>query len=299
MKTNASIIIPFAFVVGLLIVAASIIYTNQRNMAIAQTSNESLVVMDELGNEYIVDNDDQIFVTIVSDADCKACDTDELESWLTSQMGKPIAVRRLNFDEEAGKSVIEENNATFLPYIMIDKSVESLQNFTHLTHHVISKTKGGYYLDLQKTGKPIGRYLNVAYYKQDDPSAPHVVLEISDYEFGDVRLSGGKVETKFIVRNEGEQPLVFVNANTSCGCTSTQIKLDGNISPVYMMAGHQDPVSWQGSLDPGEEGEIIVYYDPAVHPDLEGEVTRTVTIDTNDPNMPQIKLKIYVNQIAN
>jgi hypothetical protein len=120
----------------------------------------------------------------------------------------------------------------------------------------------------------------------------------STYDFGDVRLSDSKVSAEFVIKNEGKSPLELLNANTSCGCTSAQIIAGEETSPVYMMAGHQEPVKWRGSLAPGEEGKILVHYDPTVHPELEGDVTRDVTIDTNDPNTPQLKLKINVNQIA-
>jgi len=125
-----------------------------------------------------------------------------------------------------------------------------------------------------------------------------VVYE-NEFDFGQVQLSNGKVSHEFIVKNEGKNPLEFLNANTSCGCTSTQIILKDNASPEYLMAGHQEPVKWQGSLGPGEEGKVIVYYDPAVHPELNGAVTREVMIDTNDPNAPQLKLRIHVNQTPN
>ena len=294
-KNNSLIIFSAALVLSAVIISGSIIYTSKNTSG----SDEHVVVTDEHANTYVVEKDEPLKLTIISDTTCDNCDTEKIEDTLKKQTGLPLAVRRLDYGTAEAKKIINDNEANFLPYLLMGKEIEKQPNFAHLTHHFISKAKKGYFVDLMKMGAPIGRYLDATYYAKDDPSAPKITsAEESEYDFKDVHLSDGKVSAEFVIKNEGKSPLEFLNANTSCGCTSTKIVLPNESSPEYTMAGHGAPVKWHGSLAPGEEGKIMVYYDPTVHPDLNSAVTRTVTIDTNDPNTPQLKLKIHANQIS-
>lgn len=291
-KNNSLLIFSIALIASSLIIGGSIIYSAQSN------GNDQMWLTDDYGNVYAIEKEEPVKLTIITDAKCEACKTDQMEVWLKGQIGMPFAVRRLEFSDPEGMKIIAENNAEFLPYFLIDNSIEKLSRFTHLSHHVVTKSNESYYVDLVKMGATIGRYLDASYYAKDDPNAPKIVAIQKEFDFGTVPLSGGKVSTEFVVKNEGKSPLEFLNANTSCGCTSAQIELANEASPEYKMAGHGEPVKWRGSLAPGETGKIIVHYDPSIHPDLNGSVTREVMIDTNDPNTPQLKLKIHANQIS-
>jgi len=295
-KNNYLIIFSAAIFLSALIIGGSVIYVSKTS-SVAKGIDESTVITDDNDNEYVVEKDNPLKLTIISDKDCENCKTDELESFLKTQTGTSLAIRRLEYKDSEAEKLLSDDKAKFLPYIIVDRSVEKLDNYVHLTHHVISQANSGYYVDLIKLGATVGRYLDATYYAKDNTDAPKIYAEKTDYDFGDVSVSDGKVSTAFIVKNTGKAPLEFLNANTSCGCTSAMIVLPSGSSPEYMMAGHKEPVYWNGTLDPGEEGKIVVFYDPNMHPDLNGAVTREVTIDTNDPATPQLKLKIYVNQV--
>ena len=297
-KNNSLFFFSIALITSAIIIGGSIIYATQKTASATSDTDNQAVIVDKNNNAYVVEKDEPLKLTIISDATCDNCDTGKIEDTLKRQTGTPLAIRRLDYKTTEAKEIINDNEATFLPYLLMGKEIEKQSNFAHLTHHFISKTKNGYYVDLVKMGAPVGRYLDAVYYAKDDPAAPKIVSAEKEDDFKDVHLSGGKVSTAFIIKNEGKSPLEFLNANTSCGCTSAKIVLPDGSSPDYMMAGHGEPVKWSGSLAPGEEGKIVVYYDPNVHPDLNGAVTRTVTIDTNDPNTPQLKLKIHANQIS-
>lgn len=297
-KTNFPIHFSTALLLGAVIIGASIVYVFGGDQVALVNNDSSASVVDDAGAEYVVEEEEPLKVTVINDENCSNCDTEKLKALLKKQTGASLAIRELDFASAEAKNLISQNNAKFLPYMLLGPEMAQHPNITHLTHHVISKTASGYYLDLVKLGQPVGRYLDVAYYTADDPQAPKLTAAVTEHDFGTVRLSEGKVSKEFVVKNEGKSPLEFVSANSSCGCTSLRIALPGNTSPLYMMAGHQDSVEWKGSLAPGEEAKVIVYYDPAVHPELNKAVTRTVTVDTNDPNMPQLKLTIRVNQIA-
>ncbi len=294
-KNTTSYFFSAALVISAVIIGGSIIYATKAKTP----ASDHMTIMDEDNNAYVVEKDKPLKLTVISDRNCDTCDPKELESILKMQTGMQLAVRRMDFEDTEAKTVLSDNKAEFLPYLLIDKDIEKHPNYTHLTHHLISPVKEGYILDLMKMGMSVGRYLNATYYAKEDSNAPKATTGKRDYDFGDVHLSDGKVSTAFVIKNEGKSPLEFLNANTSCGCTSVKVVLPNNSSPEYMMAGHQAPVKWKGVLAPGEEGRIIVYYNPNMHPDLNGAVTREVMIDTNDPNAPQLNFKIYVNQIAN
>jgi hypothetical protein len=65
------------------------------------------------------------------------------------------------------------------------------------------------------------------------------------------------------------------------------------------MAGHgKNPRYWSTVIKPGEQAFLKVYYNPAVHPNERGPVTRIVTIFSDDPVKPKQEVKIKVVRIG-
>jgi hypothetical protein len=58
-----------------------------------------------------------------------------------------------------------------------------------------------------------------------------------------------------------------------------------------------NPVGWSETLRPDEKAMLNVYYDPTVHPELRGPVTRMVSLYSNDPVDFKIDVTIDVNQV--
>jgi len=129
--------------------------------------------------------------------------------------------------------------------------------------------------------------------------ADRPVIEITPvyHDFGDVSLAGGKVKTVMTIKNTGGSDLVIKDMETSCGCTSASITKDGVEGPVFGMRMHGNPTGWSVTLKPGETALLNVYYDPRVHPDLRGAVTRTISIYSNDPVDFKKDVRIEVNQV--
>jgi hypothetical protein len=248
------------------------------------------------GKEFIIEEMGPISITIVNDWNCSACDTRELIKWLKGQFGTTLAFRSVEFDSEEGKNIIKEHDATYLPFILVGKEVAKQENLDHLTHHIITATQDSYFVDLEKLGARIGKYLWATYYSRTDPDAPRLIAMSTEYDFGDVSLKKGIVKTAFLIKNTGKNPLEFFNITTSCGCTTAQVELTSGTSPTYTMPGHKEPEIWRGKLAPGENAKLIVYYDPSVHKDLVGAVTREIYVTTNDPVTPEMKIRIKVNQ---
>lgn len=85
-----------------------------------------------------------------------------------------------------------------------------------------------------------------------------ITFEKTDHDFGKINEADGKVTTVFTFKNEGMEPLVLSNVRASCGCTTPK---------------------WpRQPIEPGQNGEITVTYNPNGRP---GRFTKTVTITSN------------------
>lgn len=116
---------------------------------------------------------------------------------------------------------------------------------------------------------------------------------------GSVSLSDEVVTTDFVIQNTGQSELVIDRLSSSCDCTSGSVIYQGVEGPRFYMAGHgydePDP-NWQAAIAPGDQAVIRVYYDPTVHPDLIGPVTRTISVHSNDPVDFDAKVTVTLEQ---
>ncbi len=92
------------------------------------------------------------------------------------------------------------------------------------------------------------------------------------HDFGVIE-GGGDVNTIFIFKNEGDEPLIITNIKTSCGCTT----------PAYP----KEPIK----VD--EKGEIKVKFNTKGR---DGQFTKSVTVYSNAKNSPVVlKIKGDIN----
>lgn len=89
-----------------------------------------------------------------------------------------------------------------------------------------------------------------------------------EYDFGSIQQAS-VVIAKFTFKNTGNSTLVIERIKTGCGCTSTLLS--------------------KKELNPGEQGSIEIAFDSEGY---SGQVTRTVSVFTNDPANKEVKLKI-------
>lgn len=125
--------------------------------------------------------------------------------------------------------------------------------------------------------------------------APRIQLIPESYDFGQVTQAKGTVSAPLSVKNEGKSDLIINNIVSSCGCTTAVLIVDGIESPVFGM--HSNYPGWSQKLLPGQTAELRVMYDPNVHRELRGVVTRTLTIHSNDPLNSSKKLTISAYQV--
>lgn len=96
-----------------------------------------------------------------------------------------------------------------------------------------------------------------------------IALEEKSHDFGLIQEDKGPVSHQFTFTNNGDSPLVILDAKAECGCTRPTIPLQ--------------PIA------PGKSASIKVTYLPAGRP---GEFIKSVKVTTNDPKNKKIKLKI-------
>lgn len=116
----------------------------------------------------------------------------------------------------------------------------------------------------------------------------------SNFDFGKIAYSGGNVQHAFPVKNVGKQELKIFKMKTSCMCTTAYLKTNKETGPSFGMPGHASPNSnWAGTLRPGEEGSVVVVFDPTAHgPEGVGPLSRLISFETNDPNSSYVEFSI-------
>jgi hypothetical protein len=116
-----------------------------------------------------------------------------------------------------------------------------------------------------------------------------VVLE-PPYDFGDIEIFDGKVDTTYTLKNEGTEAVTITKAGTSCMCT------EGVIAGLTfgMHGSDVDSVT----IPAGGEEIVTAIYDPLAHgPSGTGPVTRMLQLETNSTETPQIELRFSANVI--
>lgn len=100
-------------------------------------------------------------------------------------------------------------------------------------------------------------------------AAPQLFAEVVNYSFGEI-VQGEQVEYVFQFRNAGDQVLEIGNLRSSCGCTVAQLSAT--------------------RIAPGDTGELRTVFDSTR---FRGAVSKVLSIDTNDPQRPQVDFSLY------
>jgi hypothetical protein len=117
-----------------------------------------------------------------------------------------------------------------------------------------------------------GCSLNLA--KTTKPSS--FVFEQTEFDFGPVKQSTGKVPHDFAFTYQGNQPIDITALPTSCGCTTA--------------------VANKTHLVKGDQGIITVTFNPNHHAEPKGKFFRTVSIVTS-PKTSTPELKIWTSVV--
>lgn len=112
------------------------------------------------------------------------------------------------------------------------------------------------------------------------------------YDFGDIDIFGGKVETTYTLKNDGAEDVTITKAGTSCMCTEGEIA-----GLTFGMHGSEVK---SVVIPAGGEEKVRAIYDPLAHgPNGTGPVTRMLMLETNSSETPQIELRFSGNVVKN
>jgi len=92
-------------------------------------------------------------------------------------------------------------------------------------------------------------------------------------DFSVIKQSHGKVRYNFPFVYTGEEPVKITGTPTSCGCTRASIS--NNV------------------LQPGDQGELLVEFDPNFHEEPEGRFFKTIMITTEPAQSKSVELKMW------
>ena len=114
---------------------------------------------------------------------------------------------------------------------------------------------------------------NVVLSTATDGKVPTIYFTETQHDFGKVN-EGDKVDYTFNFANKGTSTLTIKDIRTSCGCTAALLSED--------------------NLAPGKEGTLKVELDTK---NRSGKMSRTITINSNDPKDPTKVLTIYADVV--
>ena len=114
---------------------------------------------------------------------------------------------------------------------------------------------------------------NVVSSSQVSGHGPTIYFNETQHDFGKVN-EGDKVNYTFNFSNKGSATLTIKDIKTSCGCTAALLSQD--------------------NLAPGQDGTLKVELDTK---NRSGKMSRTVTINSNDPKDPAKVLTIYADVV--
>ena len=109
--------------------------------------------------------------------------------------------------------------------------------------------------------------------------APAAALNVTEFDWGEISRTQ-IAQQDFLISNRGNADLTISTIATSCGCTTAQLRLDGNSAELPAI------------LPPNRQGVIHVEFDPDAH-DARGDTERAVRIETNDPDQPFLVINLH------
>lgn len=99
-------------------------------------------------------------------------------------------------------------------------------------------------------------------------AAPILAVDKPVFDFGTIP-QGKKLNHVFKLINKGDSPLTITKTRTSCGCTVANVS--------------------SKTIEPGNSTELKITFDSA---SFGGKVTKTITVESNDPATPTTTLTI-------
>lgn len=115
------------------------------------------------------------------------------------------------------------------------------------------------------------------------------------YDFGTISMKDGKVKTIFKVTNPTTETITLSKLYTTCMCTEAKLVVNGASEGPFGMQGHGSIPTFEQMLEPNQEADIEVEYDPNAHgPSGVGIIERSVILEGLDGKLATLNIKANV-----
>lgn len=130
---------------------------------------------------------------------------------------------------------------------------------------------------------------------QISSNALDLALEPKSYDFGTVSMKNGLVSKEFVVKNTRPESVFLAEVYTSCMCTDAKIRINSQEFGPFGMQGHGAMKMLNQSLQPGQEAQLQVTFDPSAHgPAGIGVIERTVSLKSDQGEVISVNIKANV-----
>ena len=115
------------------------------------------------------------------------------------------------------------------------------------------------------------------------------------HDFGTISMKNGNVKTVFNIKNTQAAAVSLNKMYTSCMCTEATLKIGGTSEGPFGMPGHGMIRTFDHILQPNEEAEIEVEFNPNAHgPAGVGRIERTVIVEGSGRELLTVAIKANV-----
>lgn len=123
------------------------------------------------------------------------------------------------------------------------------------------------------------------------------VLDVTPeiYDYGTISMKDGKVKTAFTLKNPGTEALSLSKMYTTCMCTEATLLINGKSEGPFGMQGHGAIPTFSQTLQPNQEAQVEVMYDPNAHgPSGVGRIERSIIIEGQGGTLATFNIKANV-----
>lgn len=122
-----------------------------------------------------------------------------------------------------------------------------------------------------------------------------ITVENDTVDWGEIKIDNGLAVANFELKNSGSETLKLFSGTTSCACTKAKVVTNDDSSGYFGMHSKSKEVI---EIKPGESAQLVAEFDPAYHgPTGIGPINRQVTMSTNDPDNPEVKVFMLGNVV--
>ncbi len=142
-------------------------------------------VLEQGGRTWVAYRDPKVELTLLTDPDCKSCNTDEALIWLRRVL-PTLSVSMVSEKSDEGQSLIKQHSLHSLPAFIFSNTLSRTDFFVQATP-LFQQSGKQYLLDIEELGIPVGKYLEVPTVSENtvvlgNRKAPLNIVIYSDFQ---------------------------------------------------------------------------------------------------------------------